>query len=221
MKQFKKGNKILNYEIIRTDKKKEYYLTKIIDNVVYLSVPSYALDKDIKLVLSQQFYVLYNKIYPLERYVLHFQGKKYALKCLKSNVDQVIVNEDEIIIKAIKITSRYYKSVLYNFFTRIVEEEITKLIYDASYAFKEITIPKIIVKPISQYLGYNYKDYIVINPVIAKYDPRFIKVLLYHEICHSLIRGHRRNFWDLLNTKLKDGEELNKEMNSILYEDYL
>ena len=221
MKQFKKGNKILNYEIIRTDKKKEYYLTKIIDNVVYLSVPSYALDKDIKLVLSQQFYVLYNKIYPLERYVLHFQGKKYALKCLKSNVDQVIVNEDEIIIKAIKITSRYYKSVLYNFFTRIVEEEITKLIYDVSYAFKEITIPKIIVKPISKYLGYNYIDHIVINPVIAKYDPKFIKVLLYHEICHSLIRGHRRNFWDLLNSKLKDGEELNKEMNSILYEDYL
>ena len=221
MEKFIKKDKFINYEVVRTDKKKEYYLTNIVDNIVYLYVPEYATEKDIKIVLSQQFYVLYNKINPLERYVLHYLGKEYFVKCIKSNVDQVIVKDDEIIIKAIKINSRYYKSVLYKFFTKIVEEELTKLMYEATYDFKEITIPKITVKYITKYLGYNYIDKIVISPVIAKYDPKFIKVLLYHEICHSLIRGHQRNFYDLLNIKLKDGEKLNKEMNDIKYNDYI
>ena len=221
MEQYKKGNKILNYIIIKTDKRKEYYLTKIEDSIVYLFVPSYAEDKDIKTVLSQQFYVLYNKIHPEERYFVHFKGEKYSIKCIKSNVDEVIVNKKEIIVKATKVTSRYFKSLLYKYFARIVEEELTKLIYEAQHDFKEITIPPISVKPLTKYLGYNYIDHIIINPIIAKYDPKFIKVLLYHEICHSLIRGHRQNFWDLLNNKLENGRILNDEMNAIVYNDYL
>lgn len=63
---------------------------------------------------------------------------------------------------------------------------------------------------------------IEISPIIAKYDPKFIKVLLYHKLCHSLVRGHQDNFWNLLNDKLKDGEKMNKEYKNINYNnDYL
>ena len=40
--------------------------------------------------------------------------------------DKVIVNDNEIIIKAVQVTQRYFSSVLYKFFTRVVEEEIYK-----------------------------------------------------------------------------------------------
>jgi len=219
MEKFYKKDKFINYEVVRTSKKKEYYCINTRDNIVYISVPEYAKDSDIKIVLSQQFYNLYYKINPLERYVIHYKGKKYQVKCLKSKTDKVIIKEDEIIIKAIKVTNRYFKNVLYKFFTRVVEEEIVNLIYDIQNEFKEIVIPKIIVKTIKGYLGYNYLDRIEISPKIAKYDSKYIKVLLYHEVCHSIVRGHGRDFWDLLNKKLKNGEELNKEMNSINYKD--
>lgn len=226
MERFIKKDKYINYEVIRTNKKKEYYSFNIKDDVVYITVPEYATDKDIKLVLNQQFINLYSKINAKDIYFVHFQGKKYNLKCMKSNSDKVIVKDDEIIIKAINATNRYYKKILYNFYTKVVEEEIVKLIYDAENDFKEIKIPKITVKPLKGYLGLYRKNHIEecieISPIIAKYDPKYIKVLLYHELCHSLVRGHQDNFWNLLNTKLKDGEKLNKEYKSINYSnDYL
>lgn len=221
MEKFIKKEKFINYEIIRTNKKKEYYTFSTKDDIVYMSVPEYATDKDIKLVLNQQFYVLYSKMHKEEIYILHYKGKKYMVKCIKSSIDKVTVKEDVIEIKAIKITSRYYKSVLHKFFKQELISEIEKLMDEAKNDFKEIVIPKIKIKYMAKFLGYNYIDYINLSPTIMKYDPKYIKVLLYHELCHSIIRGHKQDFWDLLDSKLENGTKLNKEMNSIKYNDYL
>ena len=221
MERLVKKDKYIDYEIIRTNKKKDFYLASIKDGVVYMNVPEYADNKTIKMVLNQRFLDLYYKIHPEERYVLHYKGKKYIVKCLKGSSDKVIVGDDEIIIRAVKVTKNYFSNVLYKYFTRVVEEDIYKLMGDVIVDFREISIPKIVVKKIKGYLGYNYGDHIKISPRIAKYDTKFVKVLLYHELCHSLVHGHSRAFWDVLNTKLENGEELNKEMNNTVFNDYL
>lgn len=221
MERLVKKDKYIDYEIIRTNKKKDFYLASIKDGVVYMNVPEYADNKTIKMVLNQRFLDLYYKIHPEERYVLHYKGKKYIVKCLKGSSDKVIVGDDEIIIRAVKVTKNYFSNVLYKYFTRVVEEDIYKLMGDVIVDFREINIPKIVVKKIKGYLGYNYGDHIKISPYIAKYDQKFVKVLLYHELCHSLVHGHPRAFWDVLNSKLENGEELNKEMNSTTFNDYL
>lgn len=221
MEKLVKKDKSFDYEVIKTNKKKEFYLVSIKEGIVYISVPEYADNKTIKMVLSQRFLDLYYKIHPDERYIVHYKGKKYPIKCFKSTRDRVIVSEEEIVVKAKNVTQRYLSGVLYKYFTRIVEEEIYKLMEDVIIDFREISIPKIVVKKIKGFLGYNYKDHIEISPKIAKYETKFIKVLLYHELCHSIIYGHPREFWDLLNSKLENGEELDKEMNSIRFNDYL
>lgn len=221
MERLVKKDKYIDYEIIRTNKKKDFYLASIKNGVVYMNVPEYADNKTIKMVLSQRFLDLYYKIHADEMYVVHYKGKKYAVKCLKSTSDKVIVGDDEIIIRAVKVTKNYFSNVLYKYFTRVVEEDIYKLMGDVIVDFREINIPKIVVKKIKGYLGYNYGDHIKISPYIAKYDQKFVKVLLYHELCHSLVHGHHRAFWDVLNSKLENGEELNKEMNNTVFNDYL
>lgn len=212
MARFVKKDRFLDYEIIRTNKKKEYYLTSIQDGVVYLRVPEYATDKDIRLVLDQQFPILYYKIHPQERYILHFRGKPYLVRCVKGKTDRVTVGEGQIVIRAVKVTRRYYKTVLDRFFTQVVEQDLAKLMYDAQYDFREISCKPIVVKPLAGALGRNWLDRIEISSTIAKYDPKFVKVLLYHELCHDLVRNHEREFWDLLNRKLPDGEALNMQM---------
>ena len=214
-------DKILYYKVIRTNKKKEFYSFNIENDIVYFTVPEYATDKDIKMVLKQQFFILYYKIHPEERYVIHYFGKKYMVKCSKSKTDKVIVKDNEIQIKASNITSSYFRKVLYSFYTKSIEEELEKLIVQARIDFKEIDIPNIIIKPIKGYLGYNYQDHIEISPIIAKFDKKFIKVLLYHEICHSIVRGHPKEFYDVLASKLENGLELNKIMNETKFNDYL
>ena len=42
-------------------------------------------------------------------------------------MDKVIIKDDVIQIKAIKVTSRYFKNVLYKYFTKLVEQDINKL----------------------------------------------------------------------------------------------
>lgn len=221
MEKLVKKDKHIEYEIIRTNKKKEYYLASVDDNIVYFTVPEYADDKTIKTVLSQRFYDLYYKIHPEERYTIHYKGKAYIAECLKRSRDEVIVEDEKITIKAMKVTSLYYRNVLYRFFAKTIEEELGKLMDGAKADFEEIEIPKIIIKPIKGYLGYNYIDHIKISPVIAKFDIKYLKVLLYHEICHSIVRGHKKEFWDLLESKLPGAVALNKELNSIKYNDYL
>ena len=221
MERLVKKDKEICYEVIRTNKKKEFYFIEIKEDVVYIRVPESADNKTIKSVLSQRFLVLYYKVHPLERYVLHYWGKLYKVRCVKSNTDKVVVNEDEIVIKATKVTQRYFASVYYKFLAKLVESELEKLLVQAREDFSEITIPKISVKAIKGFLGYNYITHIHISPRIAKYDIKFLKVLLYHEICHSIIRGHSGNFWKLLEEKLPGGVDLNIEMNTTKFNDYL
>ena len=184
-------------------------------------MPEQADSKTIKSVLSQRFLDLYYKIHPFERYVLHYWGKVYSVRCVKSKLDKVIVNQDEIVVKATKVTQRYFASVYYKFLAKQIESEIAKLMSEAEKDFSEIKIPKVSVKNIRGYLGYNYATHIIISPKIARYDKKFLKVLLYHEICHSIIRGHSGEFWKTLEEKLPGGVDLNIEMNNTKFNDYL
>lgn len=84
--------------------------------------------------------------------------------------------------------------------------------YDATFDFKEVTILKIIVKTLGGFLGINKGDVIYISPQIGRQAPKYIKTLLYHEICHCMIKNHEKEFYDLLDAKLIDGSKLNKEL---------
>lgn len=221
MEKLVKKDKEICYEVVRTNKKKEFYFIEIKNDVVFIKVPEYADNKTIKSVLSQRFLDLYYKIHPLERYVLHYWGKPYKVTCVKASVDKVIIKENEIVIKSTKVTQRHFASVYYKFLQTQLESEIESLLVEAKKDFSEIEIPKIVIKNISGFLGYNYITHIKISPRAAKLDKKFLKVLLYHEICHSLVRGHGGEFWKTLEEKLPGAVDLNIEMNNTKLNDYL
>lgn len=219
MKQLKKNRKFINYDVIIT--KDNHYKITVNEDIVYITVPVEFNEIKIEEILLKKFDSLYHTIFMNKHYVVHYKGIKYKLETIKSKKDKVYIIDNKLIIESTKGTQQHFSSLYIKFLKETVEEEITKLYYDLEKSFYEIKIPKIIVKKIARYLGYNHIDYIEISPKIAKYDPIYIKVLLYHEVCHSLIRGHADNFWDLLETKLPGGVELNKKMNETVYYDAL
>ena len=91
MERLVKKDKYIDYEIIRTNKKKDFYLASIKDGVVYMNVPEYADNKTIKMVLSQRFLDLYYKIHADEMYVVHYKGKSMRSNVLKAPVIKLLL----------------------------------------------------------------------------------------------------------------------------------
>ena len=95
-----------------------------------------------------------------------------------------------------------------------------KLIYEAEYDFKEITFPKIRVRHLKNKLyGYYHikNNEITLSSYLARVSLKFVKVVLYHELSHTLIITHKEEFIDIFKNKYKDGPILDEELKNICY----
>ncbi|MBQ9736753.1 MAG: M48 family metallopeptidase [Clostridia bacterium] len=223
MRKLTRDGKSVPYEILPTKSKKAYYTSFVQDGVLHFYVPEGTSDQTARDVLGQRFYDYYYKIHPEEWHVVHYLGQVYHAELRVGKKTGVTIEGDRMIVRAAKESRHAYRCVLLAFFKRTVEKELTRLIYDAEYAFREITFPTISVKTVHGYWGYNYKREIVLSPQIARYDPRYLRALLYHELCHSLVRGHGEDFWALFAKKCPEGRALGEERNALAYDvkDYL
>lgn len=220
MNQLTKNNKTLFYEIIRT-KKREYHVTTK-ETIVVISAPDYADEKTIKQVLSQQFYYLYYKLHPEEiNRTVHYKGKAYKAVCKIGKKNSVVIKDDEIIITSTENKSRAHQNLLRSFYKRTIEEELTKLIYEAQHVFKEVTFPKINVIYLTKFYGRYFKiaNKIQISSVMAKYDLKYLKVVLYHELTHTLEITHNERFFRIFEEKYPGGPKLDDEFKLIKIDD--
>ena len=221
MKVFKYANKELPYECVPTDKKKQFYTSFVQNNLLCIYVPMNGSEQDFKLILRQQFWNFYFKLYPEERKVYaDFAGERYLVEKIKGKKDCVAVDKTNkiITITSVKDTLSSYQSLLRGFYKNQVERAIVELWHDVEWDFRDITLPSITVKGLRGFLGYNYANgKVVISPKIACYAPVYVKLLLYHEICHSIVYGHKQNFWDELERRHPGAIELTKKMKKLTY----
>ena len=87
--------------------------------------------------------------------------------------------------------------------------------------FKDITIPNIVVKGLKskKCFGYNAWNEIGIELDLGRYDEKYIKTVLYHELCHFYELEHNENFYRILDKKLPNGSKLDKELDKIVFLD--
>lgn len=222
MEELKYKNKILYYETIKTDK--DPYLVIIKDDLVIINVPLDAKKETIEKVLMKKFDYFYYRTHKDEmKETVHYKGITYKVKCVKGKKDNVKIKDDMIIVTSIKNEKRYYQAVLRRFYKRTVEEELTKLIFEAQNDFKEIVFPKIKVIYMSGYFGYYTKtdNVVKLSPILAKYDPIYIKVVLYHELTHAIEISHTSNFFITLDKKFPGAVKLDDTLKWYKYDDYI
>lgn len=218
--------KIIEYKVKVVEK--DFYRISYEDRVLVITAPKdykkRMVEGQIRNRFLDHYYMLNDEEYRKyrDKAVVHFLGKFYTVKIKASENDDVKIKDDTITLYCKKNTHSQRKAIYNRFLRKTVEEEIEKLLPDAIDDFKEIKIPKIIIKPILGTWGYNKRygddrDHIAIHPIIGRYDPVYIKALLYHELCHCLVRGHKKDFYDLLDSKMANASELEKEYKSIEY----
>ena len=154
---------------------------------------------------------------------IHVKGIKYNLVLKKGKKESIVIKDNDFIITSSKVDLCSYRTLLRRYYKRIVEEEITRLIYDAEFDFKEVNFPKIkVLYTVNRYGQYNkIKNEIQISSIMAKFDLKYIKVVLYHELAHTHYMNHKQDFLDVMESKYPGSVDLDGEFKDFRYQDYL
>ena len=223
--KFVKGDKYIYYNLIKS---KEYpFLCEYRDNAVHINVrPNYDVE-EINRFLFKQFEHFYQMINDPEfkkfygKPVVHYLGKAYVPKTKKSNEDRVEIKGDTITVYCKEDTITQHKAIYRRFLKKAVEETIVKIYYDAQNDFKDLKIPKIEVKGLrtAKAFGMNTWETIYLSYDLGRYDPIYIKTVLYHELCHFYEIEHNDEFYKKMDEKLENGAKLDKDLDTLNYFD--
>ncbi len=154
-------------------------------------------------------------------YSIHLFGKKYELVILESSISKYTILEDSIIIYSpstnditiSQVVMRLYSNELRKF----VEKDIEKIKKDMNIN-DSIIIDYVNVKT---FYGkcFPYQRLIKLAISLAKYEPIYIKYVIYHEFTHFYYSGHQDNFYKLLESKIPNCKKIQHELRKIKYND--
>jgi predicted metal-dependent hydrolase len=210
------------YTIKRTTKSKIYI--RVRDGVVIVSCTKRTSIKEIEQLLKKHLSFIEEQLQKtVKEEIIHVNGLPYRPRFFVGNYNDVEIIGDEIHIVSKKDDFESYKKVLYDFYKKEVEYEINKVMGVALYDFYDIRFPTISVRYMKTMFG-NYckqKHHIKLSSILAKYDYKYIKFILYHELCHVTEFNHSDAFFALYERKYPGAKNIRKIFKRINYNDYL
>lgn len=211
-----------SYIIKRSTKRKIYIRVK--DGVVKVSCTKKTTTQEIERLLGVHIEFIKKQLFFSKKEdIIHLNGIAYRPRFLVGNKPHVEICGDEIHLYSKTGEMSSYKSILYSFYKEEVERELLKLMSEAYYDFSDIKFPTISVRYMKSMYG-NYhkaKHHIKLSSILAKYDYKYIKFILYHELCHVTQFNHSNEFFALYDLKYHGAKEERKIFKEIKYNDYL
>lgn len=210
------------YEIKRTTKKKIYIRVK--DGIVKVSATKNITLKEVKELFAKHIdFIKEQLILTKKEDIIHVNGTPYKPRYFVSDKNKVMIIGDEIYLYSKENSLEKYKKILYDFYKREVEKEVEKLISEAKKDFSEIAFPTISVRFMKSMFG-NYhkvKHHVKLSSILAKYDYKYIKFILYHELSHVVEFNHTKKFFAYYEAKYPNAISVRKVFKKIKYNDCL
>lgn len=210
------------YEIKRTTKKKIYIRVK--DGIVKVSATKNITLKEVKELFAKHIdFIKEQLILTKKEDIIHVNGTPYKPRYFVGDKNKVMIIGDEIHLYSKDNSLEKYKKILYDFYKREVEKEVEKLISEAKKDFSEISFPTISVRFMKSMFG-NYhkvKHHVKLSSILAKYDYKYIKFILYHELSHVVEFNHTKKFFAYYEAKYPNAISVRKVFKKIKYNDCL
>ena len=221
--QITKDFKTIEYSVKHSTKRRIYL--RVRDGYVFVTCPKKTTNKKVEELILEYFDSLYEKtIQTKKQEIIHFKGTPYKPKFFVGNCNSVTINDDEIWICSKKNDLASYKKILYEFYKRELINEVNSLISDAKKDFYEVkNFPTFEFRYLKSMFG-NYtrsKHHIKLSTMLAKYDFKFIKYVLYHELSHVFEMNHSKKFYAVFDMKFPDLKMVKAQFKKIKYYDYL
>lgn len=210
------------YEIKRTTKKKIYIRVK--DGIVKVSATKNITLKEVKELFAKHIdFIKEQLILTKKEDIIHVNGTPYKPRYFVGDKNKVMIIGDEIHLYSKDDSLEKYKKILYDFYKKEVEKEVEKLISEAKKDFSEIAFPTISVRFMKSMFG-NYhkvKHHVKLSSILAKYDYKYIKFILYHELSHVVEFNHTKKFFAYYEAKYPNAISVRKVFKKIKYNDCL
>lgn len=222
MNQITYNNRTIFYVLKNSTKRRIYFRMR--DGIVYVSAPKHLKEQELHQAFINNFDKLYQKCLETKtQNVIHVNGIAYTPKFFVGSKKDVKIVGNEIWITSCKNSYEEYKKILYEFYKKELIREIGKLLEEAKRDFKEIKFPKITVRYMKSMFG-NYTkstNVIKLSSILVKYDYKYIKHVLYHELSHALEMSHSDVFYKVFEEKYPEAKLTRKEFKKIKYYDYI
>lgn len=155
--------------------------------------------------------------------MLSLWGKRFETKYTKNRKDHLFFDGETLLVfeqyDLYKSLEAYYKRETIKEMTRIINEE--KSILNEYFDMFDLTFKSQLMK---SRLGscISSKKIIKLNSLLARFDRKYLKIVLYHELVHLNIQNHSKNFYNLLEKICPNYKPINKELKEkISYINYL
>ncbi len=153
--------------------------------------------------------------------VIHYLGKAYNAIIIESKYDNVEVTEDEFIIYTKNNNDSYNKKIVHSFYKTFLENYMNYEIIKAKNIYGIDFDIEIKYKTVKTYFGNCYwkRNLIDFNTLLAKYDPIYIKTVLYHELGHFFNHDHSANFYFKCEMAMPGFKKYDRALKRIHYKD--
>lgn len=144
---------------------------------------------------------------------IYFNGKQIPV-VIDEGRRNACIKDDSVIV----IVKDVSKCSVTKIFEMLAEKENYKFCaWQEEYRAKYLIFgekPKIIYRARKSAWGVYNKKYnrITINVYLLQVEEREQRMVLFHEMCHQLVFGHDKNFYELLSREFPDYRELRKNL---------
>ena len=152
---------------------------------------------------------------------IHYLGKEYNVKIIESKYNNIEINDFDFIIYTKNNNDLYNKKIVHEFYKTFLESYISHEIIKAKNIYGIDFDIEIKYKTVKSYFGNCYwnKRIIDFNTILAKYDPIYIKTVLYHELGHFFNHNHSNAFYYKCEMALPGFTKNDRALKRIHYND--
>ena len=225
MNKLKYKNKIIEYDIIKSNIKNVYIHIK--DSKVIVKAPKKLANKEIIEIINSKKKWIYEKIDKIksselkEGSIVYILGKQYNLKIyFQENVEpkiQISEGELQVILpqyRKNKSNSSLIKELISSLYDKIAEKEVSMAMALIT-RFVGIKPNKYRIKRLKTAWGTcTSNKNITINSELMKYDREVIQYVVLHEVCHLKYMNHSKDFWNMVEKYMNNYKEIRKKLKS-------
>ena len=212
----------LDIQIILKPKNKKIWIRIIKPNILKITTPVRLNNNDIYKYVSKNYsYIkkVLNEKEEIKEDVIHLFGYEYKLKEELSNLDDIKIENQNIIIYH-KINSNP-KDILYSFYNLKLKEFVSNYLDEAK---RKLNIDDDIIfeyKDVKTYFGecFYKRGKIILASKLAKYEAIYILSVIYHELAHFHYHNHQASFYNLLEKVFPDYKYYQHNLRKIKYRD--
>lgn len=162
--------------------------------------------------IISEWFIYFQKV--INRAVLR---KQYRLKVIKSNTDSVKLKNRYLIVEynlktPAKLINNWYKDKALS----IYKKELDKCFQQ--FITYKVVKPNLKIRKLTKRWGsYNKNsNTITMNIETIKANKDCIDYVIYHELCHSMHFSHNKEFYNLLESKCKDWNQLKYKLETLI-----